>query len=105
MMPVFGQGTISVYDSACAAQAELQVYAFDGDIYQGFSRTIDTSGSARMILPEGDCCFRADQFNFQFFSGVSKCGKSTQKAVFETRILLSHRNPPACKSVAGESAL
>jgi YD repeat-containing protein len=67
-VPVFGQVTIAVSNTANAAQEGLPVYAFDGSIYKGFSGTTDPSGQVTLTLPEGNYRFRTDLNGGQFFS-------------------------------------
>jgi RHS repeat-associated protein len=52
--------TIAVQDTDGTAQAGLNVYAFNGTTYAGYSKVTNESGEAVFILPQGDYRFRAD---------------------------------------------
>jgi YD repeat-containing protein len=68
-VPVYGQVTVTTQSSAGLGQADLPVYAFNGDTYTGISGVTGKDGKTILWLPAGDYRFRADQFNLQFFSG------------------------------------
>ena len=67
-VPVFGEVTISVTNSANIPQQGLPVYTFEGTTYTNFSGTTDSSGQVTLNLPEGNYRFRTDLNGGQFFS-------------------------------------
>jgi hypothetical protein len=67
---VFGAVTVSVATTGGAAQAGLNVYAFNENTYTGFSAVTDAQGQATLTLPEGNYRFRADKSNMQYWSGA-----------------------------------
>jgi len=70
-LPLYGDVTISVVDSANSAQAGLPVYVFTGSTYTGFNGISDENGQVTLTLPEGDYRFRADLNGEQFFSSTT----------------------------------
>jgi uncharacterized protein GlcG (DUF336 family) len=66
--------TVSVVDSDGTTKAGLNVYAFDGTTYSGYSKVTDTNGEATFTLPIGEYRFRADFNGTQFWSdSVNHC--------------------------------
>ncbi|MBI9051564.1 MAG: Ig-like domain-containing protein [Anaerolineaceae bacterium] len=64
MQPV----VVTVQDNIGELKAGLNVYAYDGTTYSGFSKVTDENGQAEFTLPEGDYRFRADFNGTQFWS-------------------------------------
>jgi uncharacterized repeat protein (TIGR01451 family) len=62
---------VSVMDTSGQAEAGLPVYAFNGTIYTGISKTTNSTGVATFTLPLGDYRFRADKNGTQFWSGTA----------------------------------
>jgi len=62
---------VSVRDTDGTPKAGLNVYAFDGTTYTGYSGTTDADGQVSLRLPEGNYHFRADFNGTQFWSGES----------------------------------
>ena len=60
--------SVDVKDSTGLPLAGIQVYAFTGDVYSGFSAVTGDDGVARLTLPEGDYRFRADKKGFRYWS-------------------------------------
>jgi len=60
-VPVFGQVTVTVTDTASVPQTDLPVYVFDGSVYTGFNGRTDASGQVSLTLPEGNYRFRTDK--------------------------------------------
>lgn len=71
IVPVYGQVAITVKNSAGDIQSSLNVYAFNGTTYTGFSAVSGVDGVALFNLPEGSYRFRADTHGLQYFSGTS----------------------------------
>ena len=71
IVPVYGQVTITVKNSASEVQSGLNVYAFNATTYTGFSAVSGADGVALFNLPEGSYRFRADTHGLQYFSGTS----------------------------------
>ncbi len=63
--------TVTVLDTDGAPKAGLNVYAFNGSTYTGYSKTTNTDGQAVFTLPLGSYRFRADLNGTQFWSGAS----------------------------------
>lgn len=73
-VPVFGDVAVTVSSTAGTLQANLPVYAFDGDSYTGFSARTDDQGVANFTLPQGNYRFRADLNGAQYFdSSTNDC--------------------------------
>ena len=62
---------VSVVDTDGEARSGLNVYAFDGTTYSGYSKTTDENGQALFTLPRGDYRFRADLNGTQFWSSTA----------------------------------
>ena len=62
--------TVTVQDTGGNPKAGLNVYAFNGSVYSGYSKTTDANGQAVFTLPQGDYRFRADLNYTQFWSGT-----------------------------------
>jgi len=60
---------VTIQDTDGTPQAGLQVYAFDGLAYTGYSSTTNGSGIAVLSLPDGSYRFRSDFNGTQFWSG------------------------------------
>jgi RHS repeat-associated protein len=75
--------TVTVQDTDGVVRAGLNVYAFDGATYSGFSGVSDDAGRALLSLPQGSYRFRADFNGTQFWSSASNhctvpgCDKAT----------------------------
>ena len=63
--------TVTVLDSNSAVMAGLNVYAFNGETYTGYSKVSDENGLAIFNLPLGDYRFRADSGGTQFWSAAT----------------------------------
>ena len=61
--------TVTVAGEAGNPYAELNVYAFDGETYAGYSAKTDAAGQVIFTLPVGNYHFRADYDGVQFWSG------------------------------------
>jgi hypothetical protein len=59
---------VTVEDTDGAPEAGLNVYAFDGSTYTGYSAKINAQGQAVFTLPGGSYRFRADKNGTQFWS-------------------------------------
>ncbi|MBI9050026.1 MAG: hypothetical protein JEZ00_11440, partial [Anaerolineaceae bacterium] len=62
--------TVTVLDSDSSAQSGLNVYAFNGTTYAGYSKVTSESGEAVFTLPQGEYRFRADLNGTQFWSAA-----------------------------------
>ncbi len=62
---------VTVLDSNNAVMAGLNVYAFNGETYTGYSKVSDENGLAVFNLPLGDYRFRADLGGTQFWSSAA----------------------------------
>ena len=60
--------TVTVAGEEGNPYVELNVYAFDGETYTGYSAVTDSGGSVIFTLPEGSYHFRADLDGVQFWS-------------------------------------
>ena len=66
--------TVTVVDTGSAPKPGLNVYAFDGTTYRGYSKVTDSYGVATFTLPLGDYRFRADFNGTQFWSdSINHC--------------------------------
>ncbi|MBI9044414.1 MAG: hypothetical protein JEZ06_08010 [Anaerolineaceae bacterium] len=66
--------TVTVLDTGDTPKAGLNVYAFDGTTYKGYSKVTDVTGVATFTLPLGDYRFRADFNGTQFWSdSINHC--------------------------------
>lgn len=63
--------TVSVEDGSGSPLGDVNVYAFDGSTYTGFSKTTDAAGAAVFTLPIGSYRFRADVDGTQYWSSTS----------------------------------
>jgi RHS repeat-associated protein len=62
---------VSVKNDLGEAMAGLNVYAFNGETYTGYSKVSDENGLAIFNLPLGDYRFRADSGGTQFWSAAT----------------------------------
>jgi len=69
-VPVFGDVALTVKDSQGNPEANLSVYAFNGEDYTGHQGVTTETGQVTLTLPEGNYRFRADKFGHQYFSQV-----------------------------------
>ncbi|KAA3646532.1 MAG: hypothetical protein DWQ07_10000 [Chloroflexi bacterium] len=66
--------TVIVENTDAVFQEGLTVYAFDDEVYTGFSAVTNVDGEAEFTLPLGDYRFRADLNGTQFWSDtVNHC--------------------------------
>ena len=63
--------TMTVLDTDGLPKSGLNVYAFNGTTYTGYSKVTDANGQAVFTLPLGSYRFRADLNGTQFWSGAS----------------------------------
>jgi RHS repeat-associated protein len=68
-VPVFGNVTVSVTDTAEAVQTGLLVTAYNGDTATDFSATTDENGQATLNLPEGSYRFQTIKNGTRSYSG------------------------------------
>jgi len=74
---------VTVLDTSSTPKPGLNVYAFNGSTYTGFSAKTNSSGQAAFILLQGSYRFRADLNGTQFWSSstnnctVPGCGSAT----------------------------
>ncbi len=62
--------TVTVAGEEANPYPGLNVYAFDGDTYSGYSGTTDDAGQVVFTLPVGQYRFRADYDGVPFWSGM-----------------------------------
>ncbi len=65
---------VSVLSNTGLPLANLNVWAFDGSTYSGYTAKTNAQGQATLTLPMGNYRFRVDYPNYQFWSGtVNHC--------------------------------
>jgi hypothetical protein len=63
--------TVSVQDGSGVSKTGVNVYAFNGNTYTGYSKVTDANGQAVFTLPQGSYRFRADYNGSQYWSEAS----------------------------------
>jgi hypothetical protein len=62
---------VTVQDGSGASKSGVNVYAFNGNIYTGYSKVTDSNGQAVFTMPQGNYHFRADYDGTQYWSEAS----------------------------------
>ena len=69
-LPTFSEVVVTVADSASVAQADLPVFAYDGENQTGYNTLTDVNGQATLNLPEGSYRFRTTTHSLNYYSSA-----------------------------------